>query len=148
MSNFEEIQSQATEQALREQNQLLRKQLENMNAQMLAFMAQIQGNITAQSSQNSQEVQTQNQEQAIQPPAQATAQINIPQPGTAYPPQVLMPQVFVSSPPTTSPESLQKYLIHGFLISQKNQVATPNPDSRLAGGSSTDGDSTGEFLEA
>jgi hypothetical protein len=55
MSNFDMDQSQATEQALREQNHLLRKQLEDMNAQMLAFMAQIQGNIIAQSSQASQE---------------------------------------------------------------------------------------------
>jgi hypothetical protein len=39
MSNFEEVQSMATEQALREQNQPLRKQLEDMNAQMQAFMA-------------------------------------------------------------------------------------------------------------
>ena len=39
MSNFDEVQSMATEQALREQNQLLRKQLEDMNAQMQALMA-------------------------------------------------------------------------------------------------------------
>jgi hypothetical protein len=45
----------AVEQALREQNQLLRKQLENMNTQMQAIMAQLQGNKTPQSSEISQE---------------------------------------------------------------------------------------------
>jgi hypothetical protein len=45
----------ATEQALKEQNQLLRKQLEDMNAQMQAIMAQLQGNKIPQSSQASQE---------------------------------------------------------------------------------------------
>ena len=45
----------ATEQTLQEQNQLLRKQLEDMNAQMQTIMAQLQGNIIAQSSQASQE---------------------------------------------------------------------------------------------
>jgi hypothetical protein len=45
----------ATEQALREQNQLLRKQLEDMNIQMQAIMAQLQGNKIPQSSQVSQE---------------------------------------------------------------------------------------------
>jgi hypothetical protein len=45
----------ATEQALREQNQLLRKQLEDMNVQMQAIMTQLQGNVTAQSSQAPQE---------------------------------------------------------------------------------------------
>ena len=85
MSNFEEVQSMATEQALREQNQLLKKQLEDMNAQMQALMAQLQGNITAQSSQISQEAQPENTEYVIQPPAQATVQINMPQQETAYP---------------------------------------------------------------
>jgi hypothetical protein len=104
MSNFEEIQSMATEQDLREQNQQLRKQLEDMSALMQAFMAQQQGNVTAQSSQNSQEAQAQNQEYVIQPPAQATAQINIPQPGTAYLPQMPMPQAFVNAPPIAALE--------------------------------------------
>jgi hypothetical protein len=80
MSNFEEIQSQATEQALREQNQLLRKQLEDMNAQMQALMVQLQGNTTAQSSQVMQETQQLNTEQVgPQPLAPAAIQINIPQ---------------------------------------------------------------------
>ena len=93
-----------TEQALREQNQQLRKQLEDMNAQMQALMAHIQSNITAQSSQNSQEAQAQTQECMIQPPAQATAQINIPQPGMAYLSQVPMPQAFVNAPPMAALE--------------------------------------------
>jgi hypothetical protein len=41
MPNSEEIQNMAAEQALREQNQLLRKQLGDMNAQMQAIMAQL-----------------------------------------------------------------------------------------------------------
>jgi hypothetical protein len=45
----------AAEQALREQNQLLRKQLEDMNAQMQAIMAHLQGNKIPRSSQASQE---------------------------------------------------------------------------------------------
>ena len=69
MSNFEEIQSQATEQALREQTQLLKKQLEDMNAQMQALMAQLHVNMTAQLSQVSQEAQPQNAEPVIQPQA-------------------------------------------------------------------------------
>jgi hypothetical protein len=66
----------ATEQALREQNQQLRKQLEDMNAQMQVLMMQLQGNMTTQSSQISQEPQ--NAEHAIPPPAHATVQINLP----------------------------------------------------------------------
>ena len=72
MSNFEEVQSMATEQALREQNQLLRKQLEDMNIQMQALMAQMQGNTTAQSSQVAQETQQPNVKQAV-PLAPASA---------------------------------------------------------------------------
>ena len=95
MSNFEEIQSQATEQALREQNQLLRKQLEDMNAQMQALMVQLQGNTTAQSSQVMQETQQLNTEQVSpQPLAPTTIQINIPQQEPTYPP-VVAPQVYV-----------------------------------------------------
>jgi hypothetical protein len=55
MPNSEEIQNMAAEQALSEQNQLLRKQLGDMNAQMQAIMAQLQGNKIPQSSQASQE---------------------------------------------------------------------------------------------
>jgi hypothetical protein len=55
MSNFEEVQSQATEQALREQNQLLWKQLESMNTQMQAIVAQLQANKIPQSERVSQE---------------------------------------------------------------------------------------------
>jgi hypothetical protein len=47
MSNLEEIQSQATEQALREENQQLRKQLEYMKKQMQVLMANL-GNMNAQ----------------------------------------------------------------------------------------------------
>jgi hypothetical protein len=42
MSNLEEVQSQVTEQALREQNQQLRKQLEGMKTQMQALMANLE----------------------------------------------------------------------------------------------------------
>ena len=65
----------ATKQALREQNQLLKKQLEDMSAQMQALMAQLQVNTTAQSSQVSQEAPPQNVEQMVFPPAPATVQI-------------------------------------------------------------------------
>jgi hypothetical protein len=55
MSNFEKVQDRVTEQTLQEQNQFLRKQLEDMNIQMQAIVAQLQGNKIAQSSQASQE---------------------------------------------------------------------------------------------
>ena len=42
MFNLEEVQSQATEQALREENQQLRKQLEGMKTQMQALMANLE----------------------------------------------------------------------------------------------------------
>jgi small-conductance mechanosensitive channel len=108
MANFDEVQSMAVDQALREQNQQLRKQLEDMNAQMQALMMQLQGNMTAQSSQVSQEAQPQNQEQVIQPSAQATAQINIPQPGMAYLPQMPTPQAFVNAPQTGTMDQSSK----------------------------------------
>jgi hypothetical protein len=47
MANFGEIQNLATDQALREQNQQLRKQLEYMKTQMQALMANL-GNMNAQ----------------------------------------------------------------------------------------------------
>jgi hypothetical protein len=47
MANFGEVQSMTTEQALREQNQQLRKQLEYMKTQMQALMANL-GNMNAQ----------------------------------------------------------------------------------------------------
>jgi hypothetical protein len=96
MANFDEVQSSATEQGLREQNQLLRKQLEDMNAQMQALMAQLQGNTTAQSSQLSQEAQPQDQEYTAPPPsAQATVQINVPQQEPAYLPPMAAPQAHI-----------------------------------------------------
>jgi hypothetical protein len=42
MSNLDEVQSQATEQALREENQQLRKQLEGMKTQIQALMANLE----------------------------------------------------------------------------------------------------------
>jgi hypothetical protein len=106
MANFEEVQNMATEQALREQNQQLRKQLEDMNAQMQALMMQLQGNMTAQSSQVSQEPQ--NAEHVILAPTQATVQINLPQQELAYPPQIPMPQAFISAPQAVVTEQFSK----------------------------------------
>ena len=117
MSNFEEIQSQATEQALREQNQLLRKQLEDMNLQMQMLMAQMQGNTTAQSSQMAQETQQPEVEQAVPlAPAQPTIQINVPQPEPVYvppvaaPPQIPIPQLVTPGQLTNQNEQLEYIL--------------------------------------
>jgi hypothetical protein len=99
MANFEKVQSMATEQALREQNQQLRKQLEDMNAQMQALMIQLQINMTAQSSQVSQEAQLQNTEHVLPPPAPATIQVNLTQQEPAYP---SVSSTFVNVPPTAA----------------------------------------------
>ena len=127
MSNSEEVQSMATEQALREQNQLLKKQLEDMNAQVQVLMAQMQGNIIAQSGQNSQEAQAQNQEHVVQPPAQNTVQINIPPQEPAYYPQVAVPQarapqVAITGQSTSQTEQLE-YILNKLTVLEGNQGA-------------------------